>query len=82
VNGVLASPYKTQSHVYGYQDYAVGRGPLITLGSRALSPGFRGYGLFCSPGYGLGLRPTSRVDLEVLGGKFYPEARGLLPRWP
>jgi hypothetical protein len=81
-NGLLESRYKTQNWIYGYYDYAYGRGPVITLGSRALIPGFRGFGLLGSPGYGAGQKPVSRVDLEVLGGWHYPEARGLWPRWP
>ena len=81
-NGILELPYRDQNWIYGYYDYAHGRGPLITLGSKALTPGFRGYGLWGSPGYGAGQRPVSFVDLEVLGGCFYPEARCLKPRWP
>jgi hypothetical protein len=81
-NGLIESKYKTQNWIYGYYDYAYGRGPVITLGSRAMVPGFRGFGLLGSPGYGAGQKPVSRVDLEVLGGWHYPEARGLWPRWP
>jgi hypothetical protein len=79
--GWLETPYHDQNLIYGYYDYAYGRGPLLTLGDRALTPGFRGYGLLGTPGYGPGLRPTSRVDLEVLGGHWYPEAKRLWPRW-
>jgi hypothetical protein len=81
-NGIVELPYRDQNWIYGYYDYAYGRGPLVTLGSKALVPGFRGYGIWGSPGYGAGQRPVSFVDLEVLGGCFYPEARRLKPRWP
>ncbi len=47
-------PYDTGSCLYGYQDYVYGRGPLIDLGSGTLDPGFRGFGVFGSPGYGQG----------------------------
>jgi hypothetical protein len=79
--GWLEPPYHDWNGLYGYQDYAWGRGPVIPLGDRAMNPGFRGYGLLGSPGYGAGIRPTSAVDLEVLGGHWYPEARRLWPRW-
>jgi hypothetical protein len=81
VNGWFETPYHDQNWIYGYYDYAWGRGPLVTLGTRALVPGFRGYGLLGSPGYGAGQRPVSANDLEVLGGHWYPEARRLWPRW-
>lgn len=55
-------PYCTDSCLYGYQDYAFGRGPLINLGSGSLQPGFRGYGVLGSPGYGQGLAPATRID--------------------
>ena len=60
-----ARPYATSSCLYGYQDYVYGRGPLIDLGSAALEPGFRGYGVFGSPGYGVGLRPSSVIDTRA-----------------
>lgn len=56
------SPYSSSSCLYGYLDHVYGRGPVIDLGSAALSPGLRGYGPFGSPGYGLGTIPTSRID--------------------
>lgn len=59
-----AFPYCTSSGLYGYPDYAYGRGPLINLGGAALQGGFRGYGMFGSPGYGLGLRPSTWIDLR------------------
>jgi hypothetical protein len=55
-------PYRTRSSVYGYADYAYGRGPLNDLGRATLYPGFRGYGVCASPGYGLGMGPTSLID--------------------
>jgi hypothetical protein len=60
--GCSAFPYCTSSSLYGYQDHAYGRGPLINLGGAALQPGFRGYGMFGSPGYGLGLYPSTWID--------------------
>ncbi len=60
-----AHPYHTSSCLYGYQDYVYGRGPLINLGGSALEPGFRGYGVIGSPGYGLGLRPSSVIDAQA-----------------
>jgi hypothetical protein len=80
-NGWVELPYHDQNWIYGYYDYAWARGPVITLGTRALVPGFRGYGLWGSPGYGVGQRPVSAVDREVLGGHWYPENRRLWPRW-
>jgi hypothetical protein len=72
VEGFLDPPYRDTKLLYGYYDHVVGRGPLITLGSRNLLPGFRGYGLLGSPGYGIGLRPTSAIDLKhVNGGPWY-----------
>ncbi len=56
-------PYCTDNCLYGYQDFAYGRGPLIQLGAGNLQPGFRGYGVFGSPGYGQGLAPATRIDL-------------------
>lgn len=58
-------PYRTNSGLYGYQDYTYGRGPVIDLGSQALQPGFRGYGVLGRHGYGLGMRPTSAIDQPV-----------------
>jgi hypothetical protein len=55
-------PYRTRSWLYGYSDYAYGRGPLNDLGRATLYPGFRGYGVCGSPGYGLGMGPTSQID--------------------
>lgn len=55
-------PYRTDSGLYGYQDYVYGRGPVLNLGSAALQPGFRGYGVLGRHGYGLGMRPTSAID--------------------
>jgi hypothetical protein len=81
-NGWIEPPYHDQNWIYGYYDYAWARGPVVTLGTRAMSPGFRGYGLLGSPGYGAGMRPVSEVDLGVLGGHWYPEARRMWPRWP
>lgn len=60
----LQSPYSSGNCLYGYLDHVYGRGPVIDLGSASLSPGFRGYGPFGSPGYGLGTMPTSRIDRE------------------
>jgi hypothetical protein len=60
-----ARPYQTSSCLYGYVDYAYKRGPIIDLGAATLQPGFRGYGPFGSPGYGLGSYPTSRIDVEA-----------------
>jgi hypothetical protein len=58
----LVLPYRTRSWYYGYQDFAYGRGPLNDLGRATLYPGFRGYGVIGSPGYGLGMGPTSFID--------------------
>jgi hypothetical protein len=55
-------PYRTRSWLYGYPDFAYGRGPLNDLGRSTLYPGFRGYGVLGSPGWGLGLGPTSSID--------------------
>jgi hypothetical protein len=55
-------PYRTRSGLYGYPDFAYGRGPLNDLGRATLYPGFRGYGVIGSPGYGLGMGPTSSID--------------------
>lgn len=60
-----ARPYNSSNCLYGYQDYVYGRGPLINLGGASLEPGFRGYGVFHSPGYGLGLRPSSMIDAQA-----------------
>ena len=57
-----AWPYRTKSALYGYPDFAYGRGPLINLGGASLQPGFRGYGMFGSPGYGLGMYPSTWTD--------------------
>jgi hypothetical protein len=57
-----AWPYHSKSALYGYSDFAYGRGPIINLGSSALQPGFRGYGVFGSPGYGLGMYPSTWTD--------------------
>ena len=32
------------------------------LGGAALQPGFRGYGMLGSPGYGLGMYPSTWID--------------------
>lgn len=58
----LVAPYRTRSYLYGYPDFAYGRGPQFDLGRATLFPGFRGYGVLGSPGYGLGLGPTSNID--------------------
>jgi hypothetical protein len=58
----LVLPYRTRSWLYGYADFAYGRGPLNDLGRATLYPGFRGYGVCGSPGYGLGMGPTSLID--------------------
>jgi hypothetical protein len=80
LEGFFTPPYSDSSWIYGYFDYAYGRGPLITVGSRTLLPGFRGYGLFLSPGYGTGLRPTSAIDLEHFnGGPWYHKFPALMP---
>jgi hypothetical protein len=72
VNGFFTPPYKDASLLYGYYDYVDGRGPRVTLGSRNLQPGFRGFGLLFSPGYGAGNWPTSSIDLNHLnGGPWY-----------
>lgn len=72
VEGTLTPPYRDTGLIYGYYDYRLGRGPVLTLGSRTLLPGFRGYGLLVSPGYGPGLRPTSMLDLDHFnGGPWY-----------
>jgi hypothetical protein len=72
VEGFLTPPYRDTSLLYGYYDHALGRGPVVTLGSRTLHPGFRGYGLLGSPGYGIGLRPTTSIDLtHYNGGPWY-----------
>ena len=42
-------PYRTRSSLYGYRDFAYGRGPLNDLG-RGTSTGFRGYGVLGQPG--------------------------------
>lgn len=55
-------PYRTRSGLYGHPDFAYGRGPLNDLGRATLYPGFRGYGMLGSPGYGVGLGPTSQID--------------------
>ena len=55
-------PYRTRSWLYGYPDFAYGRGPVNDLGRATLYPGFRGYGVIGSPGYGLGMGPTSLID--------------------
>lgn len=81
INGWLDTPYHDKNLLYGYYDYGWGRGPLITLGSQALVPGFRGYGLLGTPGYGAGQRPISEVDLGIRGGHWYPESRRMWPRW-
>jgi hypothetical protein len=60
----LVRPYHDDNFLYGYFDHVYGRGPLIRLGDGTLLPGFRGYGMFGSPGYGRGLRPTSLIDLS------------------
>jgi hypothetical protein len=60
----VVRPYHEDNFLYGYFDHVYGRGPAITLGDGTLLPGFRGYGLFGSPGYGRGLRPTSFIDLS------------------
>jgi hypothetical protein len=57
-------PYNTGSCLYGYPDYVRGRGPLVDLGAASLDQGFRGYGVFGSPGYGLGLEPHSMIDID------------------
>ena len=57
-------PYRDDSYNYGYYDFCPGRGPLITLGDGNLQQGFRGYGMFGSPGYGRGMQPTSYIDLS------------------
>lgn len=57
-----AWPYRTKSALYGYPDYAYGRGPVMNLGGASLQPGFRGYGMFGSPGYGLGMYPSTWTD--------------------
>jgi hypothetical protein len=82
--GLVTPPYKSTSLLYGYQDFVYGRGPLVDLGSRTLLPGFRGYGLLCSPGYGAGLRPTSAIDLDHFnGGPWYHKFPDHFhfPRW-
>jgi hypothetical protein len=72
VDGFFTPPYKDASLIYGYYDYVDGRGPRITLGSRNLQPGFRGFGLLFSPGYGAGNWPTSAIDLNhINGGPWY-----------
>jgi hypothetical protein len=58
----LVLPYRTRSWIYGYSDFAYGRGPQNDLGRATLYPGFRGYGMLGSPGYGLGMGPTSHID--------------------
>src|SRR5262249_39892292 len=58
----LVLPYRTRSWLYGYPDYAYGRGPVNDLGRATLYPGFRGYGVIGSPGYGLGVGPASLID--------------------
>ncbi|MEW4568911.1 hypothetical protein AB1L88_13685 [Tautonia sp. JC769] len=63
-----ALPYHTKSSVYGYRDHAYGRGPLINLGGAALQPGFRGYGVLGSPGYGLGMYPSTWTDQRPAHG--------------
>jgi hypothetical protein len=60
----LVLPYRDDSYIYGYYDYCPGRGPLLTLGDGTLQQGFRGYGMFGSPGWGRGLEPTSYIDLS------------------
>ncbi|AGA30585.1 hypothetical protein [Singulisphaera acidiphila] len=72
IEGFLTPPYRDTNLLYGYYDQALGHGPVITLGSRTLMPGFRGYGLLGSPGYGIGVRPTSAIDLKHFnGGPWY-----------
>ena len=70
---VYAWPYHTKSHLYAYPDFAYGRGPLINLGGAALQPGFRGYGVVGSPGYGLGMYPSTWNDQRPSHGhgKFF-----------
>jgi hypothetical protein len=68
VEGFFTPPYHDTNLLYGYYDHIIGRGPVITTGSRTLHPGFRGYGLLASPGYGIGLRPTSAIDLKHYNG--------------
>jgi hypothetical protein len=72
---LFVRPYYDDNFLYGYFDHIYGRGPVLTLGNRTLLPGFRGYGMFGSPGYGAGLRPTSVIDLSRYrwrGGCFRP----------
>jgi hypothetical protein len=59
---LIALPYRDDGLIYGYFDFCPGRGPVVTLGDGTLQPGFRGYGMFGSPGYGRGLTPTSAID--------------------
>lgn len=63
-----AKPDHTKSSVSGYQVFAYGRGPLINLGGAALQPGFRGYGMLGSPGYGLGMYPSTWTDQRPVHG--------------
>ncbi|WP_158633674.1 hypothetical protein [Tautonia sociabilis] len=57
-----ALTYHTKSQLYGYPDFAYGRGPLINLGGASLQPGFRGYGVFGPVGYGVGMYPSTWTD--------------------
>ncbi|MFO0956844.1 MAG: hypothetical protein U0800_05170 [Isosphaeraceae bacterium] len=59
--------YRTNSCVYGYVDYVYGRGATPDLGGAALQPGFRGYGLLGTNGYGLGMHPWSKLDEQGEG---------------
>ncbi len=52
--------------LYGCVDHHYGRGPLVDLGAASMSPDFHGYDPINSPGYGLGTRPTTRIDLGGL----------------
>ncbi len=78
--------YRDDSYIYGYYDYCPGRGPLITLGDGNLQQGFRGYGMFGSPGYGRGMQPTSYIDLlryqryPLFGRHDGPHKKGVAPR--
>lgn len=70
-------PYSTSSCLYGYPDHVYGRGPVVDLGASALTPGFRGYGPLGSPGYGVGLMPTTRIDrLGAAKPRFFDFGRG------
>jgi hypothetical protein len=78
----LVLPYKDDSYLYGYFDYCPGRGPLITLGDGTLQQGFRGYGMFGSPGYGRGMQPTSYIDLSRYRRMPVPQALHTLHHHP